>query len=156
MTPVALTPRVMKCFETLVSSSFMVSSLPPALDPHQFAYRVNRSTEDAIAMALHTALNHLEQLQSCARLLFVDFSSAVNTILPRRLVSKLAGLGLSSSICCRILDFLTKSRSLLIRNHKAQHRLPQGCVLSPLLFTLYNQDCTPVHSSNTIIKFAQE
>ncbi|KAI3353795.1 hypothetical protein L3Q82_005019 [Scortum barcoo] len=31
----------------------------------------------------------------------------------------------------------------------------QGCVLSPLLFTLLTHDCTPSHSSN-LIKFADD
>ncbi len=31
---------------------------------------------------------------------------------------------------------------------------PQGCVLSPLLFTLLTHDCTAKFSSNHIIKFA--
>jgi hypothetical protein len=30
----------------------------------------------------------------------------------------------------------------------------QGCVLSPLLYSLYTHDCTARHDSNTIIKFA--
>lgn len=33
---------------------------------------------------------------------------------------------------------------------------PQGCVLSPLLYSLYTYDCTPLHSSNLIIKFADD
>ncbi|KAI4905153.1 hypothetical protein NFI96_027015, partial [Prochilodus magdalenae] len=33
---------------------------------------------------------------------------------------------------------------------------PQGCVLSPLLFTLLTHDCTPSHSSNLFIKFADD
>ncbi|KAK3521940.1 hypothetical protein QTP70_020054 [Hemibagrus guttatus] len=33
---------------------------------------------------------------------------------------------------------------------------PQGCVLSPLLYTLFTHDCTPAHHSNTIIKFADD
>ncbi len=31
---------------------------------------------------------------------------------------------------------------------------PQGCVLSPLLYSLYTHDCTATHSSNVIVKFA--
>ena len=34
--------------------------IPEILDPLQFAYRPNRSTDDAISIALHTALFHLE------------------------------------------------------------------------------------------------
>ena len=31
---------------------------------------------------------------------------------------------------------------------------PRGCVLSPLLYSLFTHDCTARHDSNTIIKFA--
>ena len=31
---------------------------------------------------------------------------------------------------------------------------PQGCMLSPLLYSLFTHDCTARHDSNTIIKFA--
>ena len=33
---------------------------------------------------------------------------------------------------------------------------PQGCVLSPLLYSLFPHDCTARHDSNTIIKFADD
>jgi len=33
---------------------------------------------------------------------------------------------------------------------------PQGCVLSPQLYTLYTPDCIPAHSSNAIIKLAED
>ena len=33
---------------------------------------------------------------------------------------------------------------------------PQGCVLSPLLYSLFTHDCVAMHHSNTIIKFADE
>ncbi len=50
--PVALTPILMKWFERLVMHHIK-SFLPPSLDPFQFAYRSNHSTDDAIATALH-------------------------------------------------------------------------------------------------------
>ncbi|KAI3370991.1 hypothetical protein L3Q82_023644, partial [Scortum barcoo] len=33
---------------------------------------------------------------------------------------------------------------------------PQGCVLSPALFTLFTMDCSAIHSTNTITKFADD
>lgn len=33
---------------------------------------------------------------------------------------------------------------------------PQGCVLSPLLYSLYTHDCTATSDSNIIIKFADD
>ncbi len=76
--PVALTPIFSKCFEKLVRD-YICSVLPASLDPLQFAYRSNRSTDDAIALTLHTALSHLENKNTYVRMLFVDYSSAFNT-----------------------------------------------------------------------------
>ena len=104
--PVALTSTAMKCFEKLILNHIK-DSLPPTLDRHQFAYKANRSTADAINTALHCALTHLEQPGTYARLLFVDFSSAFNCIIPGRLVSKLQDLGISNNICRWIYHSLT-------------------------------------------------
>ncbi len=37
-----------------------------------------------------------------------------------------------------------------------QHWCSQGCVLSPLLYSLYTHDCAATHSSNVIVKFADD
>ncbi len=56
--PVALTSIVMKVFERLVKNH--CSSIPVTLDPLQFAYRPNRSTDDAISHVLHSSLTHID------------------------------------------------------------------------------------------------
>ena len=33
---------------------------------------------------------------------------------------------------------------------------PQGCVLSPLLYSLFTHDCVTMHDPNSIIKFADD
>ena len=58
--PVALTSVIMKCFERLVKDH-ITSTLPATLDPLQFAYRPTSSTDDSIAITLHTALSHLDK-----------------------------------------------------------------------------------------------
>ena len=62
---------------------------------------------DAIYVALHTALSHLDKRNISVRLLFIDYSSAFNTIVPSKLITKLRILGLNTSLCNWILDFLT-------------------------------------------------
>ncbi len=158
---VALTPIFSKCFENLIREH-ICSVLPASLDPLQFAYRSNRSTDDDIAFTLHTALSHLENKNTYVRMLFVDYSSAFNTIVPATLVAKLQTLGLNRSPCSWILDFLT-GRSQVVRmgnNTSSPLTLntgaPQGCILSPLLYSLYTHDCTATHSSNVIVKFADD
>ena len=49
-------------------------------DPLQFKYRPNRPTDDAITIALSTALSHLDKRNTYVRMLFIDYSSAFNTI----------------------------------------------------------------------------
>ncbi|KAL3058249.1 hypothetical protein OYC64_010426 [Pagothenia borchgrevinki] len=144
--PVALTPILMKCFEKLVLAQ-LKSCLSPTLDPHQFAYRTNRSTEDAVSITLHTVLSHLEKNNSYARLLFI---------------TKLNDLGIDAPLCNWILDFLTNRPQHVRLDNLSSMTLslntgvPQGCVLSPLLYSIFTHDCTPVHGSNTIIKYADD
>ncbi len=159
--PIALTPIMMKCFERLVMQKIK-NSLPNTLDPLQFAYRPNRSTDDAISSTLHLALTHLENKDSYVRMLFIDFSSAFNTIIPQQLINKLNLLGLNNSLCNWILDFLTGRPQSVHVGHNTSSTTtlstgaPKGCVLSPLLFTLLTHDCTAKFSSNHIIKFADD
>ncbi len=96
------------------------------------------------------------------RMLFVEYSSAFITIVPSKFVVKLWALGLNNSLCSWILDFLT-GRGQVVRvgsNISSSLTLntgaPQGCVLSPLLYSLYTHDCVATHSSNVIIKFADD
>ncbi|KAK3554110.1 hypothetical protein QTP70_019211 [Hemibagrus guttatus] len=147
--PVALTLTIMKCFETLVMRKIK-DLLPPSLDPMQFAYLPNCSTDDAITTTLHLALTHLDDKDSYVQMLFIDFSSAFNTIIPQYLTEKLSLLGINTSLCNWILDFLTgRLQSVWIGNSTSSATTPntgapQGCVLSPLLFT------------NHIIKFTDD
>jgi len=155
--PIALTPVIMKCFERILLKHIK-DAIPASLDSLQFVYRENRSTEDAVSLALHTALIHLQHPNTYVRMLFVDFSSAFNTVPLDMLALKLHNPGLSTSLCLWIRDFLT-NRPLVVRIGDATSSplilntgTPQGCVLSPALFT---HDCTAIHS-NMAVKFAED
>jgi hypothetical protein len=77
--PIALTSIAMKCFERLVMAHIN-TIIPESLDPLQFAYRPNRSTNDAISIALHIALSHPDKRNTYMRMLTIDDSSAFNNI----------------------------------------------------------------------------
>ena len=103
--PVALTSIVMKCLETLISN-FIQSQLPPKLDPFQFAYKANRSVDDAVSWSLFRASQFLDKnVPNYCRILFVDYSAAFNTISPFKLYDKLITLNFNHSLCRWILDF---------------------------------------------------
>ncbi|KAL0161696.1 hypothetical protein M9458_045421, partial [Cirrhinus mrigala] len=109
--PVALTSVVMKSFEKLVLA-YLKNITGSLLDPLQFAYRANRSVDDAVNIGLHFILQYLDKTGNYVRILFVDFSSAFSTIIPTLLQSKLAQLSVPSSICQWITSFLTDSQQL--------------------------------------------
>ena len=75
-------------------------------------------------------------------MLFIDYSSAFNTIVPSKLI-KLEALGLNPALCNWILDFLMgRPQVVRVGNNISTSLIlntgaPQGCVLSPLLYSLF-------------------
>ncbi|KAK1803300.1 hypothetical protein P4O66_004084 [Electrophorus voltai] len=88
--------------------------------------------------------------------------SAFNTIIPSLLTTKLEDLGLHTSLCDWLSNFLTdRPQSVRVGNCASSTLTlstgaPQGCVLSPLLYSLYTYDCTATSSSTIIVKFADD
>ncbi len=72
------------------------TSLDPCWILFQFAYRANRSVNDAVNMWLHYILQHLNRPGNYARILFVNFSLAFYTIMPDLLSDKLTQLSVPS------------------------------------------------------------
>lgn len=111
----------------------------------------------------HLILKHLEGTKTHVRTLFVDFSSAFNTIQPHLLVQKLLHrFQLDPCLSGWILDFLiNRSQRVRVNGHHSgllstSTGSPQGCVLSPLLYILYTDDCHSGMDSRHIIKFADD
>ena len=96
-------------------------------------------------------------------MLFIDYSSAFNTIEPSKLFIKLETLGLDPALGKWVLDFLmgrpqvVRLGNNISRPADPQTGAPQGCVISPLLYSLVHpHDCVAMHASNSIIKFADD
>ncbi len=147
--PVAITPIVMKFCERLVKNH-ICASIPVTLDPLQFTYRPNRSTDDAISQVLHSSLTRIDSNnENYVSLLFIDYSSAFNTIIPIKLAFKLTYLGLNSSLCDGFQDFLTSRPQVVKIGQFTSNSLtlnvgaPQGSVLSPLLYSFYTHTTAP-------------
>ena len=70
-------------------------------------------------------------------MLFIDYSSVFNTIVPSKVITKLRTLGLNTSLCNWILYFLTGHPHVVRVGNYASATLilntgaPQGCVFRP-------------------------
>ncbi|KAK0150660.1 putative RNA-directed DNA polymerase from transposon BS [Merluccius polli] len=130
----------MKTFEPLVLTHLKAIT-NPLLNPLQLAHRAN---------------------STYARILFVDCSSAFNTIAPALLQDKLSQLSIPESTCRWITDFLTDRKQhvwlgkLVWEPRPISTGAPQGCVLYPLLFSLYTKSCTSSHPSVKHLKFSDD
>ncbi len=93
-----------------------------------------------------TIASHLQQAKAYARVLFIDYTSAFNTMQIHLLLERLLVLGVNGVIIHWIQNFLTdRPQQVCIRGVKpdimfSNTGAPQGCVLSPLLFSVYTNE----------------
>ena len=80
-------------------------------DRLQFGYQPDVGSDDAILYMLHRVHSHLDKGSGTVRILFLDFSSAFNTIQPPILQDKLNRMGVDPYLVHWIKDYLTDSTS---------------------------------------------
>ena len=167
--PIALTSIIMKCLEKLLLN-IILPLVTPHLDPLQFAYKAKRGTEDAVACLLHLLLQHLdrtgrqgkEYIFNFARILFVDFSSAFNSLQKHLLIQKLHHLNIPPQLIHLTHNFLTDRLQAVRVGSTTSPMLtintgvPQGCVLSPFLYILYTNDCISKSPITSYIKYSDD
>ncbi len=113
------------------------------LDSQQFAYKHNRSTEDAVVTLMHLILKHLYNPKTTARALFLDFTSAFNTIRLELLLAKMVEKEVNYHLIHWYHAFF-RNRIQIVKVNQTYSTptitnigAPQGCVSSPFIFTLY-------------------
>ena len=163
--PVALTSVLVKSMERLILRS-LLPSVVSFQDPYQFAYKSNRSVDDAVSVFTNHIYSHVDTPKTYCRTLYVDFSSAFNTIQPKILVEKLLNMNVNVHICAWIFEFLTHrpqyvrfqldSTVFYSSNRTLNIGSPQGTCISPALFTIYTDDCRSDSDIVKIIKFADD
>ena len=71
-------------------------------------------------------------------------------------------MGLDPALCNWVLDSLTgRPQVVKVGNNISTPLIlniwaPQGCVLNPLLYSLFTHDCVAMHTFNSIIKFSDD
>ena len=116
---------------------------------------------DGVITLVHMIAQHTDKLGHYARVSFIDFSSAFNTRQIHVMIEKLKDLFVKPSMILWIKDFLSnRTQKVKVQNELSEEVTmntgsPQGCVLSALLFILYN-DCRTVNDDVTILKYADD
>ena len=156
--PIALTCCLCKILEKLLKR-YICANTP--LDRYQFAYRAKRSCQDALLCLTTTVTNFVDKAAAnYARCLFLDFSSAFNTIDTAFLISQLAHL--DPNVTQWVASFLTSRVQRTMVNGKLSSAIttntgtPQGSVLSPVLFSIYTNGITSAFTNVTVLKYADD
>ena len=159
--PVALTPILCKCLEKIVKM-FLMQDLEAKLDPLQFAYQREKGVDDAILYILNSVHKHLDKPNTYARLFFIDFSSAFNTIQIHILIEKMKYLNINPHIILWASEFLTHRPQRVKVNCTTSNvrtintGAPQGAVTSPIWYILYTNDFRASSAICSLTKFADD
>ena len=132
------------------------------LSPFQYGFRKNRSCADNLGI-LSSDLHLSLATNRITAALFLDVSAAYDNVIPSILVQDLLHLGLPPKIC-KFIHNLTSERyiSFRINGHNKgpfclRKGLPQGCILSPVLYTIYTRNAHSVLSPGCkILEFADD
>ena len=115
------------------------------LPPHQYGFRSGRSTIDSIVNLVSTVQCALAENETVI-VTFADIQGAFDNVPIHLLLRKLYQLGLPKHLI-KILHSLLSDRLIFLQQgsdvygpRRCQIGVPQGSVLSPILFALYTSD----------------
>ena len=156
--PIALISVPFKCLERILLKH-LLPEIEDNLDPCQFSYRKNKSTEDATLLYNNLVVEHLENKNAYVRSVFIDFSSAFNTLKPDIVINKPWTLNVSPILCKFILDFLTNRERRVrindilstINQYRCTSRFCTLCYTAILLYCLQYTHTNYDHVSGIVM-----
>ena len=164
--PICITSYIGKLFEAIIAKRIeLYLKLSDQTDPHQEGFSESKNTIRYLNR-LHLGILSDKEKHLSILCLFVDFEKAFDSVWKKGLLIKLNNLGITGNVAKLINSFLfTRSVSLNINGSVgnarqcAEYGLPQGSVLSPVLFKIYLQDFLTELTNRpdvSILKFADD
>jgi ribonuclease HI len=151
--PISLVSVLGKLLERIIGRRLCFTlDLTSPINPHQFGFRQKSGTTDSIFHLLQDSANAWKEGEDVAAV-FLDVEKAFDTAWRDAILFKLhRSKGLDGPILRIIADFL-RNRTFAVHHNGFTSRtlalllgVPQGCVLSPLLYNIFTDDlleCIP-------------
>ena len=159
--PIAITSLISKTMETIITKKLLAFlEANSLLSDHQYGFRQDRSTGDLLAYAIHSWSSALAPYGE-NRETSLDISKAFDCVWHKGLLAKLPMFDLHHTFITWIASFLA-DRSIAIsadgflsKPHSINSGVPQGSVISPVLFILFINDLLSLTASS-IFSFADD
>ena len=157
--PISLLCHTYKLYERLILNR-IASTIEQHLIKEQASFRAGKScTSQLLNLTQHIE----DDYQECKNTgtAFVNLSAAYDTVNHRLLIQRLYNITQDSALCRVIQNLLSNRRFYVeLNNERSRWRLqknglPQGSVLSPILFNIYTND-QPIHDGTRSFIYADD
>ena len=159
--PISLLPCLGKLLERIVKSRLEYHlEKERLLSPSQYGFRPGRSTED-IVLELSQQIQRDIKSKKCCGVVYIDLKGAFDSVWRHGLIYKLMNMSVCGNLLKWIISHLdARSQSVVLHGAISQKAnsdvgVPQGAVLSPLLFNVMMSDI-PTQNDIIIYIFADD